>query len=167
MCTLHIQNMYMYMYIVHVYGCTCSKEYVYVYVQCIHNILEIVYMLYILCCYGNTCTYTTCIYLCVCLLKLVLSIHSCLSKSASIVFLCSATDHTPPRRKVADKMSPMRLLGAMNKEDMLNEINRKMQRALEEALTKNIHLQEVHMYVHVCLFTVLCTCIYMYMYNAY
>ena len=53
-------------------------------------------------------------------------------------------DHTPPpRRTVADKMSPMRLLAARNKEDTLNEINRKMQRALEETLTKNIHLQEV------------------------
>jgi hypothetical protein len=39
-------------------------------------------------------------------------------------------------------MSPMRLLGASSKEDTLNEINRKMQRALEETLTKNIHLQE-------------------------
>ena len=52
-------------------------------------------------------------------------------------------DHTPPRRTVADKMSPMRFLGATSKEDTLNEINRKMQRALEETLTKNIHLQEV------------------------
>ena len=41
-------------------------------------------------------------------------------------------------------MSPMRLVPwAKNREDTLNEINRKMQRALEEALVKNIHLQEV------------------------
>ena len=53
-----------------------------------------------------------------------------------------ATDHSPQRRTVADKMSPMRLL-AKSREDTLNEINRKMQRALEETLIKNIHLQEV------------------------
>ena len=54
------------------------------------------------------------------------------------------TDHNPQRRTVADKMSPMRLVPwAKNREDTLNEINRKMQRALEEALVKNIHLQEV------------------------
>jgi hypothetical protein len=58
-------------------------------------------------------------------------------------FMENKADHTPPpRRTVADKMSPMRLLAARNKEDTLNEINRKMQRALEETLTKNIHLQE-------------------------
>jgi hypothetical protein len=32
-----------------------------------------------------------------------------------------------------------------NKEETLEEINRKMQRALEEALMKNIHLQQVCM----------------------
>jgi hypothetical protein len=57
-------------------------------------------------------------------------------------YMHNKADHTPPRRTVADKMSPMRFLGATSKEDTLNEINRKMQRALEETLTKNIHLQE-------------------------
>ena len=56
---------------------------------------------------------------------------------------CILPDHTPQRRSMTDKMSPMRLLGASSREDSLNEINRKMQRALEETLTKNIHLQEV------------------------
>lgn len=33
--------------------------------------------------------------------------------------------------------------GSSSREESLAEINRKMQRALEEALMKNIHLQEV------------------------
>ena len=67
-------------------------------------------------------------------------------------YTCFLSDHTPQRRSVADKMSPMRLLGASSREDSLNEINRKMQRALEETLTKNIHLQEVgiSVYMHLC-----------------
>ena len=48
---------------------------------------------------------------------------------------------------MADKLSPMKLMSwSRNKEETLEEINRKMQRALEEALTKNIHLQEVSYY---------------------
>ena len=42
---------------------------------------------------------------------------------------------------MVDKMSPLRWV--RSKEETLSEINRKMQRALEEALMKNIHLQEV------------------------
>jgi len=42
---------------------------------------------------------------------------------------------------MVDKMSPLRWV--RGKEETLSEINRKMQRALEEALMKNIHLQEV------------------------
>ena len=45
-----------------------------------------------------------------------------------------------------NKMSPMRLvhsLASRPKEDISGYVNRKMQRALEEALTKNIHLQQV------------------------
>ena len=53
-----------------------------------------------------------------------------------------STDHTPPqKRSMVDKMSPLRWV--RSKEETLSEINRKMQRALEEALMKNIHLQEV------------------------
>ena len=53
-----------------------------------------------------------------------------------------STDHTPPqKRSMVDKMSPLRWV--RGKEETLSEINRKMQRALEEALMKNIHLQEV------------------------
>ena len=45
---------------------------------------------------------------------------------------------------MVDKLSPMKLMPwARNKEETLEEINRKTQRALEEALMKNIHLQEV------------------------
>ena len=46
---------------------------------------------------------------------------------------------------MVDKLSPMKLMpwNRSSKEDTLEEINRKMQRALEEALMKNIHLQEV------------------------
>ena len=56
-------------------------------------------------------------------------------------------DHSPtaPSRSV-DKLSPMRLVNLVkgNKgEETLAEINRKMQRALEEALMKNIHLHKV------------------------
>lgn len=44
------------------------------------------------------------------------------------------------------KMSPLRLMQwakTPTKEDTMAEVNRKMQRALEEALMKNIHLQQV------------------------
>ena len=44
------------------------------------------------------------------------------------------------------KMSPMRLMQWAKtpaREDTMAEMNRKMQRALEEALMKNIHLQQV------------------------
>ena len=46
---------------------------------------------------------------------------------------------------MVDKMSPMKLMpwAKHQKEETLEEINRKMQRALEEALMKNISLQEV------------------------
>ena len=46
---------------------------------------------------------------------------------------------------MVDKMSPMKLMPwtKHQKEETLEEINRKMQRALEEALMKNISLQEV------------------------
>jgi len=46
---------------------------------------------------------------------------------------------------MVDKLSPMKLMPwtKSSKEDTLEEINRKMQRALEEALMKNIHLQDV------------------------
>ena len=45
---------------------------------------------------------------------------------------------------MVDKLSPMKHMPwTKNKEETLEEINRKMQRALEEALMKNIHLQEV------------------------
>ena len=43
-------------------------------------------------------------------------------------------------------MSPMRLVQwakTPGKEETMAEINRKMQRALEESLMKNIHLQKV------------------------
>lgn len=45
-------------------------------------------------------------------------------------------------------MSPMRLVAWANKtqskdDNTMAEVNRKMQRALEEALMKNIHLQKV------------------------
>ncbi len=67
------------------------------------------------------------------------------------------TDHSPmvPKRPPADKMSPMRLVnwakgtGAKG-DEILAEINRKMQRALEEALMKNIHLHKVCVCVCVC-----------------
>ncbi len=59
-------------------------------------------------------------------------------------------DHSPvvPKRSPTDKMSPMRLVnwakgGGAKGDEVLAEINRKMQRALEEALMKNIHLHEV------------------------
>ena len=56
--------------------------------------------------------------------------------------LCLLTDHYPPqRRSMVDKMSPLRW--GRGKEETLSEINRKMQRALEETLMKNIHLQQV------------------------
>lgn len=45
---------------------------------------------------------------------------------------------------MAEKLSsPMKLMWSRNREETLEEINRKMQRALEEALMKNIHLQQV------------------------
>ena len=55
-------------------------------------------------------------------------------------------DHQPQAKhhSMIDKLSPMKLMPwARNKEETLEEINRKTQRALEEALMKNIHLQEV------------------------
>ena len=61
------------------------------------------------------------------------------------------------RSSMADKLSPMKLMPwtRSSKEDTLEEINRKMQRALEEALMKNIHLQEVlYITLHTCQFTV-------------
>ena len=48
-------------------------------------------------------------------------------------------------------MSPMRLVQwakTPGREDTMAEVNRKMQRALEEALMKNIHLQEVCVYLY-------------------
>ena len=61
-----------------------------------------------------------------------------------VIFLL-ATDHAPQvkRSSVADRLSPMKLMPWSRKEETLEEINRKMQRALEEALMKNIHLQQV------------------------
>ena len=85
------------------------------------------------------------------------TVHLHVDLLLAIFSRCLLADHTPPRRTVADKMSPMRLLASKNKEDALNEINRKMQRALEETLTKNIHLQEVGRLTA----RYLCTCIYM------
>ena len=56
-------------------------------------------------------------------------------------------DHSPTATsRSVDKLSPMRLVNLVkgNKgEETLAEINRKMQRALEEALMKNIHLHKV------------------------
>ncbi len=58
-------------------------------------------------------------------------------------------DHThssgaAKKTSMVDKLSPMKLMPwNKTREDTLEEINRKMQRALEEALMKNIHLQEV------------------------
>ena len=48
-------------------------------------------------------------------------------------------------------MSPMKLMpwAKNQREETLEEINRKMQRALEEALMKNISLQEVCVFVFV------------------
>ena len=51
-------------------------------------------------------------------------------------------------------MSPMRLVQwakTPGREDTMAEVNRKMQRALEEALMKNIHLQEVCVYLFILL----------------
>ena len=80
--------------------------------------------------------------------KHVSFVSLCLVVSISPSADCNDTDHTPQRQSMADKMSPLRLLNK-SKEDTLNEINRKMQRALEEALVKNIHLQEVSL-VYLC-----------------
>ena len=63
--------------------------------------------------------------------------------------LPSPLDHLPSQSKkstvgnMVDKMSPMKLMPwtKNQKEETLEEINRKMQRALEEALMKNINLQ--------------------------
>ena len=63
----------------------------------------------------------------------------------------SHTDHQPHLVKkltvgsMVDRMSPMKLMPwtKHQREETLEEINRKMQRALEEALMKNISLQEV------------------------
>ena len=54
----------------------------------------------------------------------------------------SPPDHHPSKR---DKTSPMRLMHWPKSREYstAGEINRRMQRALEEALMKNIHLQEV------------------------
>ncbi|XP_064399801.1 GRIP1-associated protein 1-like [Halichondria panicea] len=64
-------------------------------------------------------------------------------------FMANKADHSPvvPKRSPTDKMSPMRLVnwakgGGAKGDEVLAEINRKMQRALEEALMKNIHLHE-------------------------
>ena len=65
------------------------------------------------------------------------------------------TDHSPvaKRSSMSDRMSPMRLMnwGKGSREETLGEINRKMQRALEEALMKNIHLHKVHRVVGYCI----------------
>ena len=79
-------------------------------------------------------------------LSLPLSLSLSLSSS-----LLSSLDHLPSQSKkstvgnMVDKMSPMKLMPwtKHQKEETLEEINRKMQRALEEALMKNISLQEV------------------------
>jgi len=56
-------------------------------------------------------------------------------------FMDTKADHYPPqRRSMVDKTSPLRW--GRGKEETLSEINRKMQRALEETLMKNIHLQQ-------------------------
>ena len=49
------------------------------------------------------------------------------------------------------KMSPMRLVHwakGKESESTMAEINRKMQRALEESMMKNIHLQQVRLFHH-------------------
>ena len=50
----------------------------------------------------------------------------------------------------ASPQGKMRLVPWANKgsskDNVMAEVNRKMQRALEEALMKNIHLQKVHCY---------------------
>lgn len=54
------------------------------------------------------------------------------------------TSHPSPSAPA--KMSPMRLMQwakMSGKDETMAEVNRKMQRALEEALMKNIHLQQV------------------------
>ena len=66
-------------------------------------------------------------------------------------FFPTYSDHQLPQAKkttvgsVVDKISPMKLMpwNKHQREETLGEINRKMQRALEEALMKNISLQEV------------------------
>ena len=75
----------------------------------------------------------------------------------------------------ASKMSPMKLVSwakTPNKEETMGEINRKMQRALEEALMKNIHLQQVmtNQYYILLYYYYIChckteVCIYVCMYN--
>ena len=76
----------------------------------------------------------------------------------------SNIDHNPgaaaAKRSTMDKLSPMKLMPwtRSNKEGTLEEINRKMQRALEEALMKNIHLQEVHV-LDVCVCVCVCVCV--------
>ena len=61
---------------------------------------------------------------------------------------------------MVDKMSPMKLMPwtKHQKEETLEEINRKMQRALEEALMKNISLQEVPV-TYTCTLSVCCNCL--------
>ena len=57
-------------------------------------------------------------------------------------------------------MSPMKLMPwtKHQKEETLEEINRKMQRALEEALMKNISLQEVWYCLCMLCMYIMCVC---------
>ena len=78
--------------------------------------------------------------------------------SLSLSLSLFPSDHLPSQPKktgvsgMVDKMSPMKLMpwNKHQREETLEEINRKMQRALEEALMKNISLQEVCVRVCVC-----------------
>ena len=71
------------------------------------------------------------------------------------LILSPLKDHTISHPSGHNKMSPMRLVQwakTPGREDTMAEVNRKMQRALEEALMKNIHLQEVCVYLFILLY---------------
>lgn len=59
-------------------------------------------------------------------------------------FSVSFSDHLPAHKSNDDKLSLKKVLDLVNRGDVnMKEMNRKLQRMLEETLTKNMHLQKV------------------------